>query len=534
MMEMPSWRSPGVKKLMLNPDNNTLHQKSLATASLSALKWDYAGSAIRAVSSIAITVVLARILGPEPFGLVTAAWLVIGLANLVADLGLGSALLQRSTVSESDVRYAFTMQVCVGLGLMILVVLAGPLIAQIFNEAKVVPVVQAMSLIFVLQTFGAVALALLKRNMDFRSIQVARISSYLVGFIGLGIPLALFGFEVWSLIIAQLGQTALFSMISYNRVRYPVRPLFSSPSSDLNLFGLKVLSTNLVNYAISTPESFIIGRFFGMSVLGLYNRAYVLVSTPMNNVVASIQQVGFSAYSRKQDDIQTTRMGYIAGVGFMTILLVPLYGCMAVVPATVIRGLFGDTWASAIPFLTPLALSMPFHAVMAMGGPMLWANDRVGVEFVAQLFTAVVTAIVLFVASMISATAVAWGVLGVTIFRCLIITHVSLRTVAAPWSSVLRPTSASLILLVIAGGAVLLGDWSLQIVNVSALPRLVIDALLGGCAFLVMILSASKLVFSTEMHWVAERIGVQLPNWTRMLFERISGSSASSAWKGGV
>jgi lipopolysaccharide exporter len=265
-----------------------------------------------------------------------------------------------------------------------------------------------------------------------------------------------------------------------------------------------------------------------MSVLGLYNRAYVLVSTPMNNVVATMQQVGFSAYSRKQNDTETTRSGYIAGVGFMTILIVPVYGCVAAVPATVIRGLFGDAWISAIPFLTPLALAMPFHAVMSMGGPMLWANDRVGVEFVAQSVTALVTIVVLFAASLFSATAVAWGVLGVTIFRFLIITQVSLRTVDAPWSSVLRPMRSSLILLVGAGGAVLLGDWSLQIVNVSALPRLIMDMLLGGCVFLVMVVSAPKLVFSSEMYWVVERTGVRLPSWTRILLERVPGSSPSS------
>src|SRR5687768_14551051 len=95
-----------------------LEQKSLSTASFAALKWDYAGTVTRAVSSLIITVVLARLLGPEPFGLLAAAWFVIGFANLVADLGLGPALLQRETISEEDVRYTFTMQVCVGFALM--------------------------------------------------------------------------------------------------------------------------------------------------------------------------------------------------------------------------------------------------------------------------------------------------------------------------------------------------------------------------------------------------------------------------------
>src|SRR5258707_10266234 len=109
---------------MQNANQQPVHRKTVAEASFEALKWDYTGSATRAVSSLIITIVLARLLGPEPFGLVAAGWLVIGLANLVADLGLAPAVLQRRTISNDDVRHAFTMQACMGIALMGVIALA--------------------------------------------------------------------------------------------------------------------------------------------------------------------------------------------------------------------------------------------------------------------------------------------------------------------------------------------------------------------------------------------------------------------------
>jgi O-antigen/teichoic acid export membrane protein len=508
-----------------NGDGHPLNQKSLADASLSALKWDYAGTATRAMSSMVISVVLARLLGPEPFGLVAIAWLVVGFGNLVADLGMGPALVQRRTISDYDVRYAFTMQMCMGIGLMAVLALSAPVVAEVFNQPKVVPVVWAMSLVFVLQTFGGIAVSLLKREMDFKRIQSARIGSYLAGFLGLGIPFALLGFEVWSLVIAQLSQTTLFSLLCYAQVRHPIKPLFALPSSGLSHFGVKVLLTNIVNYLISNLDSFFIGHFFDVVILGLYNRASVLVSTPMNNLVVTVQQVLFSAYSRIQNDPQTVRRGYLAGVGFMTMLMLPTYGCVALVPTTVIHGLFGNEWGAAIPFLVPLALTMPFHAVMATGGPMLWAQDKVGREFVAQLFTAFVFLIVLFATSMISVTALVWGVFVASIFRFVLITHASLKTVGASWSTLLRSISGSMVLLISTGGMVFCSDWVLAFLDISASPRLLLDMLVGANVFLGTVLMLPKLIPSPEMCWLAERLRDQLPTWIRPLVKRITPSA---------
>jgi len=501
---------------------NTSNQKSLADSTLSALRWDYTGRAARAISSLVIGIVLARLLGPEPFGLVAVAWLAIGFGNLVADLGMGSALVQRQDICQQDIRYVFTIQVLTGMSLTALLVLSGPLIARFFDQPKLVPVLYALSVVFLIHAFGTTAASLLRRKLDFKKVQFATVCSYLVGFGMLGIPLALLGFEVWSLVIAQLSQATLFSALCYAQVRHQVTPLFRTSSSyGLFNFGSKVLLSNIVNWTISNIDTFFIGRFFDVVILGLYSRAYVLVTKPMHDVVVTMQRVMFSAYSRVQHDVQTVRKVYLACVEFISVLMLPCFGCMALVPATVIYGLFGDEWRGAIPVLVPLALAMPFHAVMAMGGPMLWAQNQVGREFRAQLSTALVFIVVLFATSRISVTAVAWGVLGMSIFRFVLVTHASLKTLDASWASLIRLMSGGMFLLIPTAGAVFLVDHVMTTFHTAASLQLAVDVLVGAGVLLGVALIAPRMVFSLGMHMLADRLTPRMPVRIRPLMKRI-------------
>ena len=109
----------------------------LAERSFTALKWNYFGAGIRILSQLAIGVILARLLGPEPFGLVAIAWFVVGLGTLISDLGFGSALIQSEKVHEHDKRYVFTILFLVALVTTIVVVSSAGLIAEFFRRPEV-------------------------------------------------------------------------------------------------------------------------------------------------------------------------------------------------------------------------------------------------------------------------------------------------------------------------------------------------------------------------------------------------------------
>src|SRR4051794_29956283 len=155
----------------------------LTQRSFSALGWGYAGFVTRGAAGFLAGIVLARLLGPKPFGQVAAASLVIGIANLLADGGCSSALVQAPELSQRDVRFAFTLQLTIGAILTLACFLAAPSIAEAFRDPMIASVLRLSGFLFVIQAFGLVPAAMLKREMAFRQMQYVQIASYLLGYV---------------------------------------------------------------------------------------------------------------------------------------------------------------------------------------------------------------------------------------------------------------------------------------------------------------------------------------------------------------
>jgi lipopolysaccharide exporter len=251
----------------------------------------YAGYAARAVISFGYTLILARLLGPKPFGPVAAAWVVVGFANLLADGGFELALVQAPELFEADIRFAFTMQLAIGFVLTIGCIALAPFIGVLFHDPEITMLLRWMSLVFVLQSLGQVSTALLKRQLDFKWLHLARVGSTILGYGGIGILLAFSGQGVWSLIFAQLVESAIYSSLIFARVRHAIKPSLSTRSLRLARFGATVTVTNLMNWCISNFDNAFAGRGFGPEGLGLYSQAFNTASAPADAVVGSWQQV---------------------------------------------------------------------------------------------------------------------------------------------------------------------------------------------------------------------------------------------------
>ena len=489
--------------------NNSSRQE-LTQATFTALKWSYGSTVIKVISQMLIGVVLARLLGPKPFGLVAVAWIVIGFGNLIADFGFGAALVQRKEVSEREVRYAFTIQVLIGVALTLVIASSAGLIAQLFRQPPLVPVIQVLSLIFAIQAFSQTAVSLLKRDLNFKYLRLAELLSYVLAFILLGIPLAYLGYGVWSLIAAQLAQSMLYSVLIYGRVRHPIK-LTLSLSSNLLGFGSRVMGTNILNWIIENMDNAFVGRFFGVYSLGLYNRAYSLMTAPTSSFITVLQGVLFPAYSRAQDETKTISRVYIASAGVTSLVVLPIFCSVAVVPRTVIQGLYGNRWLGAAPLLVPLALAVPFHAVMALAGPLIWGKGKVGRELAMQGIVAVLFLFVLLVTSKLTVLILAWGVFGVYAVRFVLMTWAALRVINASWRSLFCE---------IRGGAIL-GLWASVLIwgvekalltfNMPVAVRLVIDILATGVGTIGIVLIIPSLLFSAETVWLISRFSGSIP-----------------------
>ena len=397
-----------------------------------ALKWNYIGNAMRSLSQFIIGILLARLLGPEPFGIVAVAWLILGVGNLFADLGFGAALVQRASLSTSDLRFIFTCQMVFAASLTLAGAWSADIIAGYFHKPEATLVIQAMFFLFMFQALGQTAAAMLRRALNFKKLQAITIISYLAGYLGIGIPAALLGLGVWSLVAAQAVQCLLNSLLLIRATPVPMALCFKPGDPDIVRFGLKVTAANLTSWSISNLDVVFIGRAFGLVDLGLYNRALTLVSMPMSIITTGFQGVLFAACARTQRDAAAIRRIYLETNAAVAVICFPLFLTVAVVPETLMLALYGPKWAASVPVVTPLALAVLANALLAIKGPILMASNRVGLELRNQVLTVLIFVPALWMAIHYSMAAVAWAVLAATIARWILLALDTLRLTGVP------------------------------------------------------------------------------------------------------
>lgn len=506
-----------------NVSEKSEYPTGLAMRSLGALKWNYLGTGIKVFSQLVIGIVLARLLGPEPFGLIAIAWLVLGLGSLIADSGLSVALIQKAHISPRDIRYIFSLQMLAGILLTVLTLALAPAVAVFYARPDAAVVLRWMSLLFVIQGFGQTAAALLRRDLDHKKVQLIQVGTYLFAYMLLGLPLAYAGYGVWALVIAQLAQTASNTMAVYLSVRHPLRPALRADQPGLFRFGTKVLSSNLTSWGISNIDSVIIGRQLGVIELGLYNRSMNLLASPMNAAVTTLQGVLLPLYSRLQHRTEAVRDTYLASLCLMSIVLAPVFTSVAVMPETTVLAVYGLAWINAAALIAPLALAMPVNAALALSGPMMQGLGRAGLEATSQGVGFVVLVVAVIVAASYSLAAVAWVVLAVYCLRAWLVMRLSSSMMSIPASAILRALAGPMVLAILA--ALLAWQFDAGLARWVAQPGLRFLVVLGLSALVVLValLAGGRWLFCTEARTLLSqarphlplRLGTMLAHWSR-------------------
>lgn len=468
-----------------NPAPTDISRKSFL-----ALVWNYCGTATSMLSQFVIGIVLARLLNPEAFGIFAIGLLVVSIGNLIVDFGLSVALIQGKNITERDVSFVFTMHIIFGAILTIAGYISAGSIALFFHHPNATSIIQAMSLLFFIQAFGQSAGALLRRSMNFKAYQTINIVSYVTGYVLVGIPCALNGLGAWSLVTAQLTQAILFSLMAVLRSGLAMRPTFKPTNKNLFSFGGKVICINLSNWGLSNLDSLLVGRFLGVNDLGIYNRAMVLIATPINTVTGALQGVLLSACSRVGTDINQIRKAYLGACSVVGFICLPLCLTVAGLSGTIITVIYGDKWATAIPVFQPLALTFAINALLAITGPILTAQNRLTIELRAEAIALLLMFPLIFLMAQKSVVAVAWAVLFVSLVRWGLLLYALSKSLDTKFQELLKPVGWPLVFALIIAGLSMITDWLLK--DSYPLIRLVGDVATAALCMVVLLLIFGK------------------------------------------
>ena len=383
----------------------------LASRALRGVRWNYLGTVGRIAATFVSQIALARLLGPEQFGLFGYAFLTVTLLALVVEMGLQNALVQVPELRDEVVAIACgRLLLAGGVAATGTFLLADEIATHVFAAPAAAPILRGMAPTLVVGAASAAATAILSRDIEFKVIQVAGLASYVIGYLVVGIGAALMGLGVWSLVLAWHVQTVLACAIMV--VRSPRSLIPASPLRPLPIarFGSVVMVTNMVNWVIDNGPHTAIGRWLGASSLGLYTVANNIVKVPADHLVRSLQSVLFPLAARAQGNDAGIRRAYLTVLGGVGVLSFPTFTFVALQAEPMVLLLLGPKWLAAAGVLVPLSLAMVLHAVEALCGPILGGRGEPRAELRIKIVMLALTIAVLAVTARWSLLAVGWGV----------------------------------------------------------------------------------------------------------------------------
>jgi teichuronic acid exporter len=362
---------------------------------LHAVKWAYIGNWGERSFSALFTFVLAALLGPRDFGIVSIAVIYVAFLQMFLDQGLVAALIQKKNLDPEHSDAVFWMDMALSLFLVALSILLSRWWGRVNHAPELAPIISALSLCIPIEAFAIVQKSLLSKEMNFRAISIRSNVSVLVSGI-IGIALAFAGFGVWALVAQQILRdfTALVLLWKLS----PWRPRFRfswKHLKELMHFSVSNFIGQFAIFADAQAGSILLGVFFGPVAVGLYRIADRLVNSVVSMATSSIQSVSLPEFSRHQDNPSELRKSALSCVRLSSAMTIPALAGLAAVSGPLMATL-GSKWLPASDVLKVLSV-LGMSAVFAyFTGPLLqalsrphhlavleWARVAVGVVFLA-------------------------------------------------------------------------------------------------------------------------------------------------------
>ncbi len=321
---------------------------SLKKKSINGLFWDFSGKIGLQSVGFFVSIILARILAPEDFGLLAIIMVFIGLAGVFLDFGFSTALVQRSEVTELHYSSVFFMNIIMGIVLGGLVFLLAPFIARFYERDILVNLIRVMSFSFIINAFGNVTRAHLRREMDFKIISYANIASAVISG-GIAIYMAYHGYGVWSLVIQAILGQLLSNVFLYVGCKVHFALVFSlKPIKELWGFSSRIFFSGLIDTIFINLDSLFIGKLLSPTTLGYYYRAKSLESFSIrytSGSVASVLLPSLSSIQNEKERFNSVVIKYFHILSFISFLL---SGVLLVCAEEIIILLFSEKWKSSI------------------------------------------------------------------------------------------------------------------------------------------------------------------------------------------
>lgn len=377
----------------------------LKSSAASGVKWSLIGTLSTQAARLITSFVLARVLGPERYGVVAVAYVYLALATVLIDQAFGLLVVQRPTLSRRELGSATVVNAIGVLLLAGVTLVAAPHVAAFFDEPRVGPVIRVLALDLVFRGLAAIPMALLARRLAFRSVAKIQVTATLVACVA-AVAAGLGGAGYWALVVQAVVQDGLILLGALLLVGRPVLNWSRRGIRGIVAFSGALMAAQLLDFLGLNVDNMLIGRQLGAEQLAFYGLAYRLMLLFLDVITGVASRVALPTLSRAHEDPDRMRRGFLLSVRAATIGSFAVLSTVAFSVPWGIPLLLGDAWRPSVVPLVLLLSAAGFRVVLYMWGPLATALGRTDLVL---LWTVVV--VVTTVAGFV--VGIQWGIEGV-------------------------------------------------------------------------------------------------------------------------
>lgn len=422
-----------------------------------------------------IMIIMARLLTPKDYGLIGMLAIFLAVAQSLIDSGFSQALIRKQDRTDVDNSTVFYFNIVVSSALYLILFIAAPFVADFYNQPELTSVMRVVCLGVILNSLAVVQRALLTVRIDFKTQAKASLSAAVISGC-IGIVLAYCGFGVWSLVVQQLLNLSVNTLLLWIFSKWRPIAVFSWKSfHELFAFGSKLLASGLLDTLYRNIYPIVIGKLFSASSLGHYTRAQQFSEFPSSNVTGIIQRVTYPILCGIQDETERLEAVYRKFLKLSAFIISPLMIGMSAVARPFIDIVLGTQWGFCGQLLQIICFAMMWYPIHAINLNLLQVKGRSDLFLRLEIIKKILGITVLCITAPFGLVVMCYGQIFNSIVALVINTYYTGKLINVGFIRQMKDLLPTLLLSLTMFGAILLVNGFIEV----NMHRLVIGVLVG-------------------------------------------------------
>lgn len=427
-----------------------------------------------------VQIVLARVLSPDDYGIISLITIFIALSNVFIQSGFNTALIQKKNADEEDFSSVFYLSLLTALILYIILFFTAPFIANFYGIKELIPVLRILSITLFFGAFNSIQNAVVSKTMQFRKLFFSSVCAVFISGT-IGIILAYLGFGVWALVVQQLLNQISITIILWFTLKWRPKWIFSIDKiGNLFSYGWKLLVSSLIDTLYMNLRGLIVGKVYTSQMLAFYSRGEQFPQLIVSNINGSIQSVMLPTLSAEQENKKRVKELVRRSIVTSSFLLFPIMIGLAVVGEPLIKILLTDKWLPCVPFMQVFCLTYALWPIHTANLQAINALGRSDIFLKLEIIKKVVGVTILIISMFYGVYAIALGGLLSGIISSFINSYPNLKLLDYSYREQIKDILPSLILSIGMGLIV----YCILFLNLSPYLTLLIQVFTGAIVYI--------------------------------------------------